>query len=270
MMTISLRVAISGAAGRMGIALIQALATHPTLELVAAGIRPGSQTLAKSQFERAGIAFASELTVEQPAALFERADAVIDFSAPEHAVGLAAMAALNKKILVSGTTGLNSHQKEALIRAGEQTRVIWSANMSVGVNLLMALVEHTSGKLGNDTDIEIVEMHHKHKVDAPSGTALALGEAAARGRQVDLHDVWVKSRDGHTGARKPGSIGFATLRGGDVVGEHTVLFAGTGERLELSHRATSRDIFARGALVAAEWASKKPNGFYTMRDVVKL
>lgn len=255
----------------MGIALIQALAAHPTLELVAAGIRPGSQSLAQHQFERAGVAFASELTVEQPAAMFERADAVIDFSAPEHAVGLAGLAALQKKILISGTTGLNSAQKEALIRAGESTRVVWSANMSVGVNLLMALVEHTAAKLGPEhSDIEIVEMHHKHKVDAPSGTALALGEAAARGRKVDLHDVWVKARDGHTGPRKPGSIGFATLRGGDVIGDHTVLFAGPGERIELSHKASGRDIFARGALVAAEWASHKPNGFYTMRDVVAL
>ena len=269
-MTDSLRVAISGASGRMGIALIRALSTHPTLELVAAGIRPGSQSLASSHFEHAGVAFASELMVEQPAAMFERADAVIDFSAPEYTVGLAGLAALNKRILITGTTGLSSSQKEALIRAGEQTRVVWSANMSVGVNLLMALVEHASAKLGNDTDIEILEMHHKHKVDAPSGTALALGEAAARGRKVDLHDVWVKSRDGHTGARKPGDIGFATLRGGDVIGDHTVLFAAAGERIELSHKASSRDIFARGALVAAEWVAKKPNGFYTMRDVVKL
>ncbi len=252
----------------MGIALIRALAAHPTLELVAAGIRPGSQALAKSQFEHAGVGFAAELTVEQTAAMFERADAVIDFTAPEHTVGLAGLAASTKTILVSGTTGLNSAQKEALIRAGEQTKVVWSANMSVGVNMLMALVEHTAAKFGNETDIEILEMHHKHKVDAPSGTALALGEAAARGRKVDLHDVWVKSRDGHTGARKPGTIGFATLRGGDVVGDHTVLFAGAGERLELSHKASSRDIFARGALVAAEWAAKKAPGFYTMRDVV--
>ena len=253
----------------MGIALIRALAAHPTLELVAAGIRPGSQALAKSQFEHAGVGFAAEFTVEQTAAMFERADAVIDFSAPEHAVGLAGLAALHRKTLVSGTTGLNSAQKEALIRAGENTRVIWSANMSIGVNMLMALVEHTAAKFGPEAaDIEILEMHHKYKVDAPSGTALALGEAAARGRGVDLHDVWVKARDGHTGARKAGEIGFATLRGGDVVGDHTVIFAAVGERLELSHKASSRDIFARGALVAAEWAAKKPAGFYTMRDVV--
>ena len=269
-MTVSLRIAIAGATGRMGLALIKALSAHPRLELTAAGIRAGTASLARSQFEHAGLAFASDLMVETSAEMFARADAVIDFSAPEHALGLAGLAALHRTILISGTTGLTAAQKEALIRAGETTKVVWSANMSIGVNLLMALTEHAAAKLGPDADIEILEMHHRHKVDAPSGTALALGEAAARGRAVDLHDVWVKSRDGHTGARKAGDIGFATLRGGDVIGDHTVMFASAGERLELSHKASSRDIFARGALVAAEWAASKPNGFYTMRDVVKL
>ncbi|MES2984167.1 MAG: 4-hydroxy-tetrahydrodipicolinate reductase [Pseudomonadota bacterium] len=269
-MTVPLKIALSGASGRMGIALIKALSTHPTLELVAAGIRPGTQALTHSQFENAGVSFAATLTVEATAALFEQADAIIDFSTPEHTVGLAALAAMHRKILVSGTTGLNSTQKEALIRAGEQTRVVWSANMSVGVNVLMALVERTAHTLGPDADIEIVEMHHRHKVDAPSGTALALGEAAAQGRGISLNDHAIKSRDGHTGARAQGSIGFATLRGGDVIGDHSVIFASQGERLELSHKASNRDIFAKGALVAAEWAAAKPNGFYTMRDVVKL
>jgi 4-hydroxy-tetrahydrodipicolinate reductase len=267
-MTVSLKIAIAGAGGRMGIALIRALSTHPTLELVAAGIRSGTAPLMRTQFEAAGVSFASELVVEQTADLFTRADAIIDFTAPEHTVGLAGLAAMHGKTLISGTTGLNSAQKEALIRAGESTRVVWSANMSVGVNLLMALVEHTAAKLGAESDIEILEMHHRHKVDAPSGTALALGEAAARGRGVNLHDVWVKSRDGHTGQRTAGSIGFATLRGGDVIGDHSVLFASAGERIELSHKASNRDIYARGALVAAEWVSAKPHGFYTMRDVV--
>jgi 4-hydroxy-tetrahydrodipicolinate reductase len=134
----------------------------------------------------------------------------------------------------------------------------------------MALVEHAAHQLGPESDIEILEMHHRHKVDAPSGTALALGEAAARGRGIHLHDVWVKSRDGHTGPRVTGTIGFSTLRGGDVIGDHSVIFASAGERIELSHKASNRDIFASGALVAAEWVANKPNGFYTMRDVVKL
>ena len=268
-MTVSLRIAIAGASGRMGIALIRALSTHPTLELVAAGIRPGAASLAKNHFESAGLSFASELMVESTAEMVDSADAIIDFTSPDNTVGLAGLAALHKKILISGTTGLNSAQKEALIHAGESTRVVWSANMSVGVNLLMALVEHASAKLP-EADIEILEMHHRHKVDAPSGTALALGESAARGRAVNLNDVAVKSRDGHTGARKHGEIGFATLRGGDVIGDHTVMFASSGERIELSHKASNRDIYAKGALVAAEWVSAKPNGFYTMRDVVKL
>jgi 4-hydroxy-tetrahydrodipicolinate reductase len=268
-MTVSLRIAVAGASGRMGIALIRALSTHPTLELVAAGIRAGGQTLARSHFEAAGVSFAAELMTENTAELVNRADAIIDFTSPDNTVGLAGLAAMQHKTLISGTTGLNSTQKEALIRAGESTRVVWSANMSVGVNLLMALVEHAAAKLP-ESDIEILEMHHRHKVDAPSGTALALGEAAARGRGVSLADVAVRSRDGHTGARKTGDIGFATLRGGDVIGDHTVMFASTGERIELTHKASNRDIYAKGALVAAEWVASKPNGFYTMRDVVKL
>ncbi len=255
----------------MGIALIKALSAHPTLELTACGIRPGSETLAMSQFEHAGVAFASEMMVDDPAKLYANADAVIDFSAPEHAAQLAQYAADagGGRILVSGTTGLNTAQKEAIIRCGERAKLVLSANMSIGVNLMMALVEHASSKLGNEFDIEVLEMHHRHKVDAPSGTAYALGAAAARGRGVILGDVWSKAREGHTGPRVPGSIGFAALRGGDVIGEHTVIFAGLGERLELTHKATSRDIFAKGALVAVEWAAKKPNGFYSMRDVVK-
>ena len=265
-----LKIAIAGGTGRMGVALIKALAAHPTLELTAVGIRAGGASLARSHFEAAGVSFANELITEQTAQLFEAADAVIDYTAPENTVGLAGLAALHKKILVSGTTGLSSAQKEALIRAGESTRIVWSANMSVGVNLLMALVEQTAAKLGPEADIEIVEMHHRHKVDAPSGTALALGESAARGREVNLADAAVRTRDGITGARKEGTIGFASLRGGDVIGDHTVIFASAGERIELSHKAGNRDIFAKGALVAAEWVAGKPNGFYTMRDVVKL
>ncbi len=268
-MTVLLKVAIAGATGRMGLALLKTLAAHPTLELTAAGIRAGTESFARQQFEQVGLSFATELMTDQPAKLFTSADAVIDFTSPDNTVGLAGLAALNKKILISGTTGMNSAQKEALIRAGESTRVVWSANMSVGVNLLMALVEHAAAKLP-DADIEILEMHHRHKVDAPSGTALALGEAAARGRAISLNEVAVRTRDGHTGARRDGTIGFATLRGGDVIGDHTVILASSGERLELAHKAGSRDIYARGALVAAEWVSAKPNGFYTMRDVVRL
>lgn len=254
----------------MGVALIRALSAHPTLELVACGIRPGAEALSSAHFESAGVAFARELMVDTMAALVERADAVIDFTAPEFTLGLAGLCAMHRKVLVSGTTGMDSAQKEALIRAGEQTRVVWSANMSIGVNLLQSLVEEVAGVLdAHSTDIEIVEMHHKLKKDAPSGTALALGEAAARGRGHALADIAVRARDGITGERKEGTIGFATLRGGDVVGDHTVIFAAPGERIELSHKASNRDIYARGALKAAEWAMGKPAGFYTMQDVIR-
>ena len=255
----------------MGIALIRALSAHPTLELTACGIRAGSESLAISQFENGGVGFAAEMMVDDPLKLYDKADAVIDFSAPEHAAQLAQLAASKGgKILVSGTTGLTLAQKEAIIRCGDRARLVLSANMSIGVNLMIALVEHAAAKLGNEFDAEIIEMHHRHKVDAPSGTAHALGAAISRGRNVNLADVSVKVRDGHTGPRVPGKIGFATLRGGDVIGDHSVMFAGIGERLELSHKASNRDIFAKGALVAVEWASHKPPGFYSMRDVVKL
>lgn len=268
-MSVSLKIAVAGASGRMGVALIRALSTHPTLELVACGIRSGSETLSAAHFEQAGVNFARELVVDTTAALVDRADAVIDFTSPEFTVGLAGLAAMKNKILISGTTGMSAPQKEALIRAGESTRVVWAANMSVGVNMLQMLVEQVARTLDAHTDIEVIEMHHRMKQDAPSGTALALGEAAARGRGVNLNDVAVRSRDGNTGARKEGTIGFSAIRGGDVVGDHTVMFAGAGERLELTHKASSREIYARGALRAAEWVSAKPNGFYTMQDVIR-
>lgn len=268
-MTQSLSIAISGASGRMGLALIRALAAHPQLRLAAAGLRPGAEDATKRALELAGLAYAIPQLTTRLEALVDAADAVIDFSAPEHALHLAGLCAAQGKSFISGTTGLSAAQRDALKQLGTQTRIVWSANMSVGVNLLMGLVEQTAGLLGPEADIEIVEMHHRHKVDAPSGTALALGEAAAHGRQVALNDVAVRSRDGHTGARKPGEIGFATLRGGDVIGDHTVIFAMPGERIELSHKSTTRDIFANGALVAAVWAAGRANGFYSMRDVVK-
>ena len=268
-MTKLITVAVAGAAGRMGLSLVRALSVHPTLELVACGIRPGAESLSRSHFEQAGLAFAAELMMSDEDGLLDQAEAVIDFTSPSYTLALAGRVAKQGKILVSGTTGLQPGEKEALIHAGSTARVVWSANMSIGVNLLQSLVEQAAAALDAHTDIEVLEMHHRMKQDAPSGTALALGEAAARGRGVNLHDVWVKSRDGITGAREQGSIGFATLRGGDVVGDHTVMFAGQGERIELTHKASSRDIYARGALRAVEWASGKGPGFYTMQDVVR-
>lgn len=268
-MTNIIKVAVAGASGRMGLSLVRALSAHPTLELVACGIRAGSESLSRSHFEQAGLAFAAELMEASPEAMVARADAVIDFTTPSHTLALAGLIAAKGGILVSGTTGLKPGEKEALIHAGESARVVWSSNMSIGVNLLQSLVEQVAGTLDAHTDIEILEMHHNRKIDAPSGTALMLGEAAARGRGIDLHDAWVKSRDGITGAREQGTIGFATLRGGDVIGDHTVIFASAGERIELSHKASNRDIYARGALRAVEWAFEKGAGFYTMQDVVR-
>lgn len=267
-MTKIIKVAVAGAAGRMGLSLVRALSAHPSLELVACGIRPGTEALARSHFEQAGLGFAAELIAPDTQAMVDGSDAVIDFTTPAHTLALLPLVGAQGKILVSGTTGLSPTEKEALIHAGEKARVVWSANMSVGVNILQKLVEQVAATLDDSTDIEILEMHHRLKQDAPSGTALALGEAAARGRKRDLHDIWVKSRDGITGAREQGTIGFATLRGGDVIGDHTVIFAGAGERIELTHKSSSRDIYAKGALRAVEWASHKHAGFYTMQDVV--
>ncbi|HSV29277.1 MAG TPA: 4-hydroxy-tetrahydrodipicolinate reductase, partial [Candidatus Omnitrophota bacterium] len=197
-------------------------------------------------------------------------DAVIDFTAPAATVTHAGMAAAAGKVLVVGTTGLSKDDEAKLQQAADRVPVVYAPNFSVGVNLLMALTERAASILGDDYDIEIVEMHHRHKVDAPSGTALGLGRAAAAGRGVPLDSVWCKARDGHTGARPKGEIGFATLRGGDVVGDHTVMFAAEGERVELTHKASSRAVFAKGAVRAALWAKGKPAGLYTMRDVLGL
>ncbi len=198
------------------------------------------------------------------------ADALIDFTAPAATVEHAALCAELGCAHIIGTTGLSVDQETQIQKAAERVAVVLSPNMSVGVNALMALVEKTAALLDESYDIEIVEMHHRHKVDAPSGTALGLGRAAAKGRKIDLDDVAEKVRDGRPGPRKAGSIGFATLRGGDVVGDHTVIFAADGERLELTHKASSRALFARGAVRAARWTKDKMAGLYSMRDVLGL
>jgi 4-hydroxy-tetrahydrodipicolinate reductase len=203
-------------------------------------------------------------------ALFEACDAIIDFTVPMATVMHAGLAAQTGTALIVGTTGMDREQLETIDRAASSTVIMRAGNMSVGINLLMGLVEQVSGILDADYDIEIVEMHHHHKIDAPSGTALMLGEAAAAGRGVDLDTVADRVRDGITGARKPGDIGFATLRGGDVVGEHTVIFAGEGERIEISHKASSRALFAGGAVRAALWSKAQTPGLYSMKDVLGI
>jgi len=195
-------------------------------------------------------------------------DAVIDFSSPSLSLQIAAKCAENRKILVCGTTGFSEEEKQKFASYAQNTVIIWSSNMSLGVNLLMNFVEKAAAILHDDFDIEIVEMHHRNKVDAPSGTAFSLGAAAAKGRNVDLQKVGTTIRSGKDAKRIKGEIGFATLRGGDVIGDHSVIFAGDGERIELTHKASNRDIFAKGAIRAAIWGSAKQPGFYGMRDVL--
>jgi 4-hydroxy-tetrahydrodipicolinate reductase len=212
------------------------------------------------------------LTVsDDAAALIEASDVVIEFSAPEATAAHVALAAEHGTAHVIGTTGLGDSEEQAIRDAARRIAIMRAANMSLGVNLLLGLTQQVARALGPEAfDIEILEMHHRHKVDAPSGTALALGHAAARGRGVDLEATADRGRDGLTGARKPGAIGFAALRGGDVVGDHVVIFAGAGERIELAHRATDRRIYAHGALTAARWLRGRPPGLYGMADVLGL
>ncbi len=265
-----MKIGVLGAAGRMGRMLIRQI--HETDGCTVAGAvdRPGSVELGRDAGELAAIGPLGLVVGDDPAALFKLADAAIDFTAPAATVAHAALAAEHGCNLVIGTTGLTPEQLAELDRAAQKIAIVQAPNMSVGVVLLTALAEQVARTLGPDYDIEILEMHHRHKVDAPSGTALALGQAAARGRAVDLAASSVRSRDGHTGARPIGTIGFATLRGGDVVGDHSVIFAGEGERIDLTHKAQSRQIYASGAVRAARWTNGRAAGRYAMRDVLGL
>lgn len=264
-------IGIVGCAGRMGRMLIEEVLATEGLSLAGGTERSGSQWVGTDLGELIGRGRIGTAVGDDPRALFEAADAVIDFTAPAAVAVHAGLAAQTAKAYIVGTTGLDAAAEAALKEAALSAPVLWAPNMSVGVNLLFALVEQVAARLDAGTfDIEILEMHHRHKVDAPSGTALALGKAAARGRGVHLDDVWRKERDGITGARPSGEIGFATLRGGDVAGDHTVIFAADGERIELGHKASSRRIFARGALRAAAWACGRPVGLYSMKDVLGL
>lgn len=265
-----MRLVVVGAAGRMGRMLIKAVAEAQGCALVGAIERKGSEVIGKDAGLLAGTGLLDVEVTDDPLPVFAQADGVLDFTAPAATIAFAALAAQARIVHVIGTTGLQDADFAKLEAAARHARIVQSGNMSLGVNLLAGLVRKVAATLGEDYDIEILEMHHRMKVDAPSGTALLLGEAAAEGRKLSLKERSVRSRDGHTGARNPGDIGFATLRGGTVVGEHTVMFAGPGERLELSHRAEDRSIFARGAVRAALWGFDKKPGYYTMADVLGL
>jgi 4-hydroxy-tetrahydrodipicolinate reductase len=265
-----MRLVVMGAAGRMGRMLIRTIGEIAGVAVAAALERPGSDALGQDAGTLAGIAALGVPISDDPLQAVVNADGILDFTAPAATVELAALAAQARIVHVIGTTGLSGADLKNIDAAARHAVIVRSGNMSLGVNLLAALVERAAASLGPDWDIEILEMHHKMKVDAPSGTALLLGEAAARGRNIALGERSVRSRDGHTGARREGDIGFATLRGGSVVGEHSVIFAGTSERLELTHRAEDRAIFARGAIRAALWGRGKKPGHYSMADVLGL
>ncbi len=257
-----MKIAIAGAAGRMGQMLVREIERTEGASLVGALEGPSSKAVGT---ETGGVKIVSDA-----AAAIAAANVLIDFTVPAATVAHAKVCADKGVSMVIGTTGLDPEQTKAIHEAAKKVPILWAANMSLGVNILLALVEKTASILDPSYDIEIVEMHHRHKIDAPSGTALALGKAAAAGRKVELEKVWRKSRDGHTGARPAGEIGFATLRGGEEVGVHTVMFAAAGERLEISHRSFSRETYAAGAVRAAQWLSGKKPGLYGMKDVLGL
>ncbi len=265
-----MRLAIAGAGGRMGRVLTRIVNETPGAE-VAGGLEPkGSPHVGTDMGVLAGIGALDVTITDDPITLFTQIDGIIDFTVPEATIALAELSAQARIVHVIGTTGIGEDGEAKIKAASRHARIIKSGNMSLGVNLLAVMVKKVAAALGEDFDIEVLEMHHKHKIDAPSGTALLLGQAAADGRGIDLKTRSVRSRDGHTGARPVGDIGFATLRGGSVVGDHTVMFAGPAERIELSHKAESRDIFARGAVKAALWGFEKKPGLYSMIDVLGL
>jgi 4-hydroxy-tetrahydrodipicolinate reductase len=264
----AVKVGVVGCAGRMGQMLLKMLINAPGIVVVGGTERRGSIALGQDIGALAGADPLGISVGDDPSLLFDTSDVVVDFTNPTATVSHAQMAARTGCALVIGTTGFDSDQLNSLYRASQRAPIVLAANMSLGINLLQQVVEEVARILDTDWDIEIVEMHHRAKIDAPSGTALALGEAAARGRGQQLRRISRRSRDGQVGPRVKGEIGFAALRGGDVVGDHTVIFAADGERVEITHRAGSREIFARGAVKSVLWAANKKPGLYSMRDVL--
>ena len=267
----AMKLVVVGAAGRMGQTLIRLIHSIDGATLHAAIERPGSPFVGKDAGEISGLGTNGIIIGDDPLAAFLHAEGVLDFTSPAGSIEFAGLAAQARIVHVVGTTGCGAEDEAKIAAAARHATIVKSGNMSLGVNLLSVLVQQAAQALDPvDWDIEVLEMHHKRKVDAPSGTALLLGEAAAKGRAIDLGAKSVRVRDGHTGPREAGTIGFATLRGGSVIGEHSVLFAGEGETVSLSHSATDRSIFARGAIKAALWARDKKPGLYSMLDVLGL
>ncbi|WP_407673376.1 4-hydroxy-tetrahydrodipicolinate reductase [Paracoccus caeni] len=263
-------IVVTGVSGRMGQMLVRLVLENPETRLVGALVREGHDWVGRDVGEAMGGAPVGVIVSDDAVSVIAKAQAVIDFTTPNATVAYAELTAQARAVHVIGTTGLDQAQLDYLNAAARHAPIIRAGNMSLGVNLLVGLTRKVAAALGEDWDIEIVEAHHRHKVDAPSGTALMLGEAAAEGRGKALADLRVPGREGITGAREAGSIGFAAIRGGDVVGEHDVIFAGAGERVVLRHLATDRAIFARGAIRAAIWGQDKGPGEYDMDDVLGL
>jgi 4-hydroxy-tetrahydrodipicolinate reductase len=264
----NMRLVIAGAGGRMGRTLIQAIAATKGVTLAGAVEPLGSAVIGRDAGELAGLGPNGIKVTSDVAPLLRDADGLIEFTIPAASVALAELAASAGVVHVMGTTGHSAQEEAIVAKAASRAPIVKSGNMSLGVNLLAALVKRVAQTLGEDFDIEILEMHHNKKIDAPSGTALMFGRAAAEGRAINLAERAARGRDGMTGARRAGDIGFASLRGGTVVGDHSVIFAGPAERIELTHRAEDRMIFARGALRAALWARGKAPGLYSMADVL--
>jgi 4-hydroxy-tetrahydrodipicolinate reductase len=265
-----MRVVIAGAGGRMGRTLIHAVAATKGLMLAGAVEAAGSAVIGRDAGELAGLGANGVKVTSDVAPLLREADGLIEFTIPAATLAFAELTAAAGKVHVIGTTGHSAAEETVIAKAAGRATIVKSGNMSLGVNLLAALTKRVAKTLNEDYDIEIFEMHHAKKIDAPSGTALMLGRAAAEGRGVDLAKHSARGRDGMTGARRAGDIGFASLRGGTVVGDHSVIFAGPAERIEFVHRAEDRMIFARGALHAALWARGQKPGLYSMVDVLGL
>jgi 4-hydroxy-tetrahydrodipicolinate reductase len=265
-----MKIAVLGAGGRMGQALARVLADTPGCALAGGIEAKGSPYVGRDIGEVAGLEPVGIAITDDPLPVFAAVDGVLDFTTPASTLEFVALSAQARLVHVIGTTGLSAADEAKIEAAARHATIVKAGNMSLGVNLLAALTARVAAALGAEFDIEILEMHHKHKRDAPSGTSLMLGRAAAEARGVSLKDRAVWTRDGDTGPRRDGDIGFAALRGGDVVGEHRVIFAGPGERIELAHIATDRGIFARGAVKAALWARGREPGLYSMQDVLGL
>jgi 4-hydroxy-tetrahydrodipicolinate reductase len=266
-----MKLVVVGAAGRMGQVLIRAIVETHGVVLSGAIERVGAPALGQDAGELVGVAKLGVPLTDDPLPAFAKADGVLDFTIPAATTEFAGYAAQARIVHIIGTTGCSDEDEAKIEAAARHAMIVKSGNYSFGVNILSVLTEKVAKALGpKDFDIEILEMHHKHKVDAPSGTALLLGAAAAKGRGIALDATAVRSRDGYTGARVDGSIGFATMRGGSVVGDHSIVFAGTDETITLSHHAINRAMFARGAIAAAKWAHGQKPGLYTMRDVLGL